>query len=229
MKGNVGARAGPEGFVRISSVVKTGARARALEQVLTRLGYTPVPSPPSPRAADLSPERLRQILDLYRALGGRGLSPQLRPGAWDLAFQGGLVIELDEELHFNRYRRLTLEAEWTARLPWRRDYLVYTVQHEAECLAAARWGRRWTNPSCEAMFGSADPPGMFPSAGASRWKQRALYDAMKDAVALDHPEIRVARLAIVDCLGRVDLAAGLERRSAIDLDALRGLIAQRST
>ncbi len=184
---------------------------------------------PSPGPADLSRDRLAPILDLYRALGGRAASPQLRPGAWDLAFRGGLVVELDEELHFNRYRRLTLEPSWAASLPWRQEYLVYTVQHETECFAAARGGKRWTNASCEAMFWTADPPGMFGTRGAPRWKQRALCEAMKDAVALDHSEMRVARLATVDRVGHGDLAAGLEGRFPIDPNALGRLFAQRST
>ncbi len=170
-------------------VVKTGARASALKQLLVRVGYEPVVrSLPGPRMQDLPPDRLKQIAHLYRVLGGTRVSPQFRPGAWDLVFQGGLIVELDEELHFNRYRRATLEPAWTAELPWRHDYLEYTVDHETECLAAARWGKRWTNPSCEALFGVPDPPGTFAARGAPRWKQRALYDAMKDAAALGTSE-----------------------------------------
>ena len=102
----------------------------------------------------------------------------LRPGPWDLAFEGNLFVELDEELHFNRYRSVTLEPAWAVELPWRRDYMSFSVEHEPACLAAARWGKRWTNPSCERIFGPADPPGTFGVVGAPRWKQRALYDAM---------------------------------------------------
>lgn len=210
-------------------MVKTGSRARILEQLLVPLGYKPAGSRPGPRAVDLSPERLEDLARLYRALGGTNSSPQLRPGAWDLAFEGGLVVELDEELHFNRYRRATLEPDWTVELPWRRDYLALTVEHEAGCLAAGRWGKRWTNPSCEALFGPADPPGVFVSGGAPRWKQRALYDAMKDAAATDAPNLRLARITTLDLVGTVQLGAVLEGRSEIDMDALRHLLEERST
>lgn len=193
------------------------------------MGYKPAGSLPGPRANDLSPERLEHLSYLYRALGGTNASPQFRPGGWDLAFEGGLVVELDEELHFNRYRRITLQPEWTVDLPWRRDYVAFTVEHEAECLAAARWGKRWTNPSCEALFGTADPPGTFRSVGAPRWKQRALYDALKDAAALDASTIHLARLATVDLVGEVCLGAVLEGRAPIDLDALLQLLKERST
>ena len=50
--------------------------------------------------------------DLYRTLGGMNPNPSFRPGSWDLAFADGLVVELDEELHFNRYRAHTLQPPW---------------------------------------------------------------------------------------------------------------------
>jgi len=28
-----------------------------------------------------------------------------------------------------------------------------------DCLTAGKWGKRWTNPSCEKLFGPPDPPG----------------------------------------------------------------------
>lgn len=210
-------------------MVKTGARAKELERLLTHLGHRPVPSRTGPRIDDLSPERQDHVIRLYRELGGASASPRLRPGAWDLAFDGDLLVELDEELHFNRYRRVTLAPSWTADLPWRDDYLNLTSQHEADCLAAARWGKRWTSASCEAMFGPADPPGTFTSGGAPRWKQRALYDAMKDAAAHEMSSTRVARLATVDVVAGVRLGDALEGRAAVDLDALQEMVLQRST
>ena len=211
------------------AVVATGARARALEQVLTRIGYKPTQSRPGPRITELSAQQREQLSLLYRALGGKRASPQFRPGAWDLAFSGGLVIELDEELHFNRYRNETLQQEWTANLPWRIDYLLFTERHETECLAAGRWGQRWTSTSSEALFGGPDPAGKFTSGGAPRWKQRALYDAIKDAASLDVSDLRVARLATVDIVGGARLGAGLEGRHAVDLEALQELLLTRLT
>lgn len=211
-------------------VVKTGARAQALRQLLVRLGFgEPLTTAvPGPRLHDLPPERVEQITDLYRALGGRNASPQLRPGGWDVALPGGVMIELDEELHFNRYRWITLQAEWAAELPWRDDYSRFTVDYEPECLAAAQWGKRWTNPSCESLFGVGDPPGTFATGGAPRWKQRALYDAMKDAAALSVYEMRVVRLATVDVVGGVRLGTALAGGATVDLNALSQLLAQRS-
>lgn len=210
-------------------VVKTGARAAALVNLLVRLGYKPTAARAGPRSADLSPAMRNELMELYRTLGGTSAVPTLRPGAWDLAFEGGLLVELDEELHFNRYRYVTLEPEWTIGLPWRTDYRTFATDHERDCMAAARWGKRWTNPSCESMFGTADPPGVFETVGAPRWKQRALYDATRDAAAVDCGDITVARLATVDVVGGVRLDTALEQGLNVDLDALRELLARRST
>lgn len=78
-------------------------------------------------------------------------------GAWDLAFTGGLVVEFDEELHFNRYRAQTLLAFRASALPWQADYLDYCTRFEQQCLIAGRWGRRWTTRPCEAIFGPPVP------------------------------------------------------------------------
>ena len=60
------------------------------------------------------------IKELYRRLGGPLDSPTLRPGGWDLAFSGELVVELDEELHFNQYRRLRSTVTVASRVVcWR--------------------------------------------------------------------------------------------------------------
>src|SRR5262249_5556078 len=133
-----------------------------------------------------------------------------------------------EELHFNRYRRMTLEAGWSSALPWTRDYRTFCDEHEALCLAAAKWGKRWANPSCEAMFGPADPPGVFVAGGAPRWKQRALYDAMKDACALADDGFRLARVSVHDHVNGVRVGDALEGAATIDAHALAAFVRQRA-
>src|SRR3954453_21637225 len=113
-------------------MVTTGARVAALQELFERLGYEPAGAIVAPRPSSLSADRRDEVLRLYRALGGTQPSPQLRPGAWDLVLTGGLFVELDEELHFNRYRRTTLEPAWTTDLPWRDDYLRHCNVHEPE-------------------------------------------------------------------------------------------------
>ncbi len=210
-------------------MVTTGARAHILADLLRKAGYREAQvRPPAPRTASLSPENADRIDAVCRALGGTTGAAHFKPGPWDLAFSDGLVLELDEELHFNRYRLLTLGASWMSQLPWTNDYLAFAKHHEPSCLAAGQWGKRWTNPSCERLFGVADPPGTFTSVGAPRWKQRALYDSMKDIAALEG-NLRLIRLATVDVVGGVRLGDALEGRALVDLDALRELVVRRTT
>jgi hypothetical protein len=98
--------------------------------------------PAAPRISTMTAAVTTRIMDLFRDLGGTVYTPLLRPGSWDLAFTNGLVIELDEELHTNRYRQPTLDQG----LPWSEDYAVNAVSRGAECLAVGRWGRRWSHP-----------------------------------------------------------------------------------
>lgn len=218
--------ASPRGYR--SQMVATGARAASLSTLLERCGYRRArTAPPAPRFDHLSITAQDRVRDVYFALGGSANEPVLRPGAWDLAFDDGLVVELDEELHFNRYRATTLTQPWANVLRWCEDYLDYAVACEPACLAAARWGKRWTNPPCERMFGPADPPGTFGSVGAPRWKQRALYDAIKDIACLDRSGLQLVRLATVDFIGSCRLQDLLTSGPPPKLDALRELVDRR--
>jgi hypothetical protein len=196
----------------ITLVVRTGRRAVALAELLRQGGLEPDGSRPRPPRLEHYEGPLREsILDLYRQLGGRLDQPNLRPGSWDLSM-GGIVIELDEELHFNRYRSVTLQQAWASALPWTNDYVRHSATREHECLRAARWGKRWTNTSAERLFGPAAEPGDLDSAaGAPRWKQRALYDAMKDAHSVERDDVRVARLSVYD-----EIAPGVSVGAVLD-------------
>jgi hypothetical protein len=140
-----------------------------------------------------------------------------------------LVVELDEELHFNRFRARTLQPEWTAALPWRAEYLAHSGVHEQKCLAAGRWGQRWTSRASESMFGPPAAAGVLDGAGAPRWKQRALYDAVKDITASSAGAIRLARLSVWDIVGGVRLGDVLARGAHVDPDHLHDLLVRRTT
>jgi hypothetical protein len=185
---------------------------------------------PSPPRLDTLPRDLAaDVLDLYRSLGGHNPRPLLRPGQWDLALDGGLLLELDVELHFNRYRRSTLERAWSKNLPWRQPYVKLCEQFEKECLSSGSWGKRWTNPSCEAMFGPGDPAGdLSQSSGAPRWKQRAIYDAMKDAYAFRDADNRVVRVSIYDEVSGATLGAVLAGIASVLPEDLLALISRRT-
>jgi hypothetical protein len=134
-----------------------------------------------PTSATVTDDAVSMILDCYRALGGQMSSPTLAPGPWDLRVEHGLV-ELDEERHFNRWREITLEStayDLLGTFP-RGLYRVLCGERETECLRAASDRGSWTNPGSERQFGPAGPNGVLTGAGSPRWRQRALYDFMKD-------------------------------------------------
>ncbi len=211
------------------TMVRAGARATVLAAVIQMAGAqiasrTPTP----PRLGDLREDLAASIMELYRSFGGTGANPALRPGAWDLGLDGGVLVELDEELHFNRYRLAALDSDWARPLPWHEAYVWHCERTEAHCLAAGSWGKRWTSPSCDAMFGVGDPPGQLLSKGAPRWKQRALYDAMKDAYAVSPTGQRIARVSVHDKVSDVTLGDVLEGRASVAPDEVLALIRQRT-
>jgi hypothetical protein len=208
-------------------MVRTGARAAALQRLLIASGLVSAQPPPRPEVVGL-PDTLRtEVMAVYRRLGGQG-EPLLRPGTWDLAFRGDFVVELDEELHFNRYRAITLSTSWSADLPWVADYQRFCKRREAECRSAGSWGKRWTNASCERMFGQAGSPGDFTGSGAPRWKQRALYDALKDLAPTLDKGVRLARVSIYDSVEGTTIGQIVEERVRANPSAVREFVETRT-
>jgi hypothetical protein len=136
------------------------------------------------------------ILETYRALGGVQPQFSVRVGGWDVEIEG-FGVELDEQLHFNSYRAITLESPLHEKLPLfpLGTYRVFCDTHRGDCLKAGSYGGKWSNPSCEKQFGPAAPPGNLSGNGAPRWKQRAFYDFVKDLSPL-LMDTKVARLSI---------------------------------
>lgn len=203
------------------------ARAKALARLLegagAKLGGSPAPLPSLDR---MSGQVARQVLDRYRALGGTQESPRLRPGRWDFALEG-FVLELDEDLHFNRYRAATLDAPLYEALPAfpLAKYRAFSREREVECLSAGSYGGKWTNPSCERHFGAPGPLGDLEGAGAPRWRQRAVYDLMKDLAPLDS-DVRMARISIWDVVPQLDdaLVNDVLKRPGVDGAAGRAVL-----
>lgn len=183
-------------------MVATKARERALAALLTEHAayaqynepWTLVPPPPVPRLADLTAESRYIIRGVYTCLGGRPEEfEKARPGGWDMAFEtpeGLLLVELDEEQHFTRYRRRTLDLS----VPWGQAYRRHCETDESRLVPSRTWGKYWTSPASERFFGEASPPGDFTDVGSPRWRQRAFYDAFKDLL----PGRRLARISVYD-------------------------------
>ena len=203
----------------------TGTRARKLRELLIAAGLRPSAlNPARPTGSDHKAE----LSALYRDLGGVLTDPVFRPGGWDLVFDEPLlVIELDEQLHFNRYRAATLSASWATSLPWTANYWQYCAAHEEACLRDGAWGQRWTNASAARMF-SGGPAGDLGGAGAPRWKQRALYDAIKDTAPAAGIAMDFARVATYDSVDGVLLDDVLESRAVAAPAAILELVGART-
>jgi hypothetical protein len=204
-------------------VAAIGKRARALRGLLLEAGLRPTDTTP---ARPTGAAHHRELLALYRSLGGLLKRPTWRPGVWDLSFGGPLVVELDEQLHFNRYRARTLDTSWSSALPWTHIYRSYCVRYEERCLRDGRGQQRWTNPSCRRNF-SGGPAGDL-AAGAPRWKQRAFYDALKDSAPAAGLPLAFARIAIYDVVGGELLDDVLEGRTSVDPLRLLELVEART-
>jgi hypothetical protein len=148
-------------------------------------GFEATPAPTSLRREMLAADAQAQVMELYRALGGIQDRPMLTPNGWDCPLAGGLIVELDELQHFNRYRALTLNPAWALRLPWRTDYLTFCAAYESECFRTKGRSKFWSTPKAASMFGTPVLGAKtFEGVGSPRWKQRALYDAVRDVAAV---------------------------------------------
>lgn len=141
------------------------------------------------------------VQEVYKSLNGSlEVFPVNSRNTWDIEFDG-IAIEIDEYLHFNRCRLVTLDSRLYQELPkfgWR-EYKEYCLKYEERCLKAGGYGGKWTNKSAERQFDNSPPPGQLIDAGPARWRQRAFYDFLKDIVPLVL-RFPVVRLAIWDSI-----------------------------
>lgn len=72
------------------------------------------------------------------------------------------------------------------------------------------------------------PPGDLAGDGAPRWKQRALYDAIKDTLPLVRADVALARVATHDRVGDTTLGMILDGAARADAAQVGALIASRT-
>lgn len=186
-----------------------------------------------PRRNDVSAVDIRkEVQGIYVELGGVLSEFPLRLRRWDLQI-GNVAVELDEERHFNRYRRRTLDSRLYSQLPLfpLAVYREYCDKREAECLSSARYGGYWSNRSCVSQFGLAAPEGDLEGHGSPRWKQRAFYDFVKDLspLVLGIPLARVSIWDLVQANGTdVLVAQALATRSEAAIQGIVQLIEARA-
>ena len=136
-----------------------------------------------------------EVKNVYLKLGGILPEIPVNLRKWDIELEGA-ALELDEFLHFNRYRKLTLDSHIYNNLPKfpLGLYRTYCSFNESKCIDAGSYGGKWTNDSCEKQFGKGSPPKLFTGNGSPRWKQRAFYDYVKDLTPLLYggPLVRIS-------------------------------------
>lgn len=168
------------------------------------------------------------LLVIFRDLGGvPAHEAALAPSGWDMQADQ-ILIEFDEDLHFNRYRTISLATPWASDLPWSISYGAYSTGMEGMCLKAGSHGGKWASPSSDRMFGSSGEEGVLDPLGSSRWKQRAIYDAIKDAYALYSPEVSLARVSIHDQIGDVNVNQAMKKEILLEPEALRAFLSART-
>ncbi len=169
----------------------------------------------------LNESQKSELIKVYNALGGCLKDVPVRFGSWDI-ITDNFIIELDEEQHFNRYRKATLESPLYDNYKWFdvETYKSYCTLKEDKCLKKAKRGGYWTNASTERQFGTASENGDFSGNGSPRWKQRAFYDFCRDLYSTAFG-IPVYRFSIYDEIvfrgGKIALGTALEQfyRNAI--------------
>lgn len=141
-----------------------------------------------------------EVFNTYKLLGGTELEIPINFGKWDIVLED-FIVEFDEEQHFNRYRRITLNSLIYSVAPHFNfhSYLKFCDIYEEECLIKASRGGYWTSPSTERQFGNTGPKGELTGNGSPRWKQRAFYDYLRDVYSVIF-NIPVVRLSIYDKL-----------------------------
>lgn len=150
---------------------------------------------PKPTLNALFPEQIKEINRLYKELGGKLPETPFRFKSFDVSLKD-FIIELDEQEHFNRYRLKTLASSiYKDFVNFDIDnYLKFCRMYESRCRIYGKFGK---TSSSDKQFGPADSKIIPDDPNWSRWKQRALYDMIKDAYSVAK-KIPIIRISIYD-------------------------------
>ncbi|MDF2157731.1 hypothetical protein [Algoriphagus sp. CAU 1675] len=128
------------------------------------------------------------LKEIFEDLGGVGDLPLLERLKFDFKINRHLFI-YDSELHFNRYRLITLRSELYENLsfPFFESHKRLCRNYEKDCLKSGLQQRIWDGPPvAKSWFGQASEPGDFSGFGASGWKLTAYNDAQIDLQSRIH-------------------------------------------
>ena len=182
-----------------------GAKEKTLRRILTENNLIDgFETEPNIAEQVLFGEIKDEVFEVFKALGGIERAYAYR-GKCDIV-TSNFILELDEQLHFNDYRLITLSSPIYKKLknfPLE-EYKQFCMIFKDNCLRSGSFGQKWTSDSCEKMFGEAGPKGELSGKGSPRWKQRAFYDFVKDVSQLvtGIPVVRISIYDKIDFRGR---------------------------
>jgi hypothetical protein len=128
------------------------------------------------------------LTEIYEDLGGQGELPLLQKLKFDFKIKRNLII-WDDELHFNRYRLISLRSDLYSDFNFQFTEGVKRVcrTFEKECLKAGLQERIWKgSPFAKSSFGKPSEPADFTQNGSPGWKLTAYNDAQMDLQSRIH-------------------------------------------
>nr|MBI1232568.1 hypothetical protein [Cytophagales bacterium] len=128
------------------------------------------------------------LQSVYQQLGGNGDAVHLSKLRFDFAIGRHLFL-VDDAVHFNRYRLLTLKSDLytTFTFPWEVSYTRLCRQQERACLQAGLQDRIWNGPPfASSCFGKSEEYGDLSGNGSAGWKLTAYNDMQYDLLSRLH-------------------------------------------
>jgi hypothetical protein len=135
---------------------------------------------------------------LYKELGGLKQECPHLTKTWYYTKPNTIII-LDDYLHFNRYRSITLRSplyDDIAVFP-RENFRRYCRNYEKECIKSGLQKWIWSNRESDFYFGTSEEPGDFSNNGSGGWKLRSYQDFLEDAVA-NALNFKIVRFSVYD-------------------------------
>lgn len=155
----------------------------------------------------------------FQDLDGNFANYSTKIGSYDISTEN-YDIELDEYLHFNRYRQITMNSPIYTLLQQfpidlYRAWCKPENENETKCLCTGSHAKRWSTSSSDRQFGISNDPGNLLNHGSSRWKQRAFNDYRKDVLSLviNRPLVRIS---VYDKIGDYTVEQVLDSSNYID-------------
>lgn len=136
--------------------------------------------------------------EMYRELGGiKDSFPSFKKTGHIIS--PNTIIVLDDYLHFNRYRTITLRSPFYEKMPHfpLANYRRYCRNNEKECIKSGLQKGIWDNRESDFYFGPSSEAGDFFKNGSGGWKLIAFQDYLED-VASYLLNYKLLRLSVYD-------------------------------